>query len=326
MTVDPQAQAYLDDVAAQAAGTLPLDLRPPDEVRTVLARTRGVETDATATEGPPVAVPVTDVTTPGGVPVRVYAPPTDAPLPVVVFFHGGCFVIGDLGMHDPSLRRLAVDTPAVVVSVDYRLAPEHPFPAGPEDCWAATCWAADHAAAYGGDPARVVVAGDSAGGGLAAAVALMARDRGAPAIAHQLLVYPMLDRTMSLPSHERYGAGDHLLRREFLAWSWRQYLGDDAHGPDAAHPWASPLRDADDLTGLPPAHVLLAECDPIVDDGARYADRLADAGVPVTTSVHAGQIHGFAFLLAVLDDANVALTEMAEVVRRSRATPVPLEP
>lgn len=318
MSLHPQAQAYLDALVATMPPGPPLEERPVADVRAFLARGRGVESDALATEGPKADVPVSDVTierdgaTFGA---RVYAPPTDEPLPVVVFFHGGCYVLGDLGMHDPSLRRLAVDTPAVVVSVDYRLAPEHPFPTGPEDCYAATVWAAEHAPAYGGDPSRLVVTGDSAGAGLAAAVALMARDRGGPGIALQLLVYPMLDRTMSLPSHRTYGGGDHLLRREFLAWSWRQYLGEDAHGTAAAHPYASPLRDADDLRGLAPAHVLLAECDPIVDDGEAYAQRLAEAGVPVTVSRYPGQIHGFAYMLAVLDDAATAIAEMAGAVR-----------
>ncbi|POX38031.1 hypothetical protein C3486_25330 [Streptomyces sp. Ru73] len=224
------------------------------------------------------------------VPVRLYWPRAagDGALPVVVFCHGGGFVICDLDSHDTMCREMANATGALVVSVDYRRAPEHRFPAAAEDAYAVLCWAAAHAPEVGGDPARIAVAGDSAGGNLAAVLPLMARDRGGPMPVFQLLVYPMLDPARDTPSY-RENARGYFVTADHLRWYWEQYLGTEA---DSGHPYASPLA-APDLSGLPPAHVLTAEYDPLRDEGETYARRLREAGVTVDVRRYAGVFHGF---------------------------------
>jgi acetyl esterase len=295
--LDPQARGLLDLI--EAAGAPPMWAQTPEEARAGYA-------GLAALAGPPaVTVPTEDRPVPGpagDVPVRIYRPDADAPLPVVVYFHGGGWVIGDLDTHDAVCHRLATGVPAIVVSVDYRLAPEHPFPAAVHDCDAATRWVADHAAELGGDPDRLAVAGDSAGGNLATVVARHARDAGGPAIAFQLLVYPGTDLTRSLPSHGENGTG-YLLDSDTMTFFLTGYLADaDARDPDA-----SPLF-AEDLSGLPPALVVTAEFDPLRDEGEAYAERLRAAGVPVTTSRYDGMIHGF-YGLDNLFDAAVRATE-----------------
>jgi acetyl esterase len=238
---------------------------------------------------------VRDLSIPGpegpgtGLPIRTYRPPSAEPLPVLVYFHGGGWVRGDLDTHDGLCRLLAEAVDCVVVSVAYRRAPEHPFPAPVHDAYAATTWAAAHAGIVGGDPDRVAVGGDSAGGNLAAAVTLLARDRDGPDIAHQTLIYPVTDYDLHTDSYHENAAG-YLLSRASMRWYWERYLDDAV---DGANPYASPLR-ALDLSGLPPATVVTAGYDPLRDDGAAYADRLRESGVSVTHANYPGMVHVFA--------------------------------
>jgi acetyl esterase len=222
----------------------------------------------------------------GDIPVRLYAPGPGDALGVVAFFHGGGWVLSSIDGHDALARRLAQRSGALVVSVGYRLAPEHPFPAAHEDCWAVTRWLADHAADLGGDPARLAVAGDSAGANLAAGVALRARDEGLD-LRLQLLVYPCVDADGDTASMTENGRS-YFLTAADMRWFWDQYVP-AAHRHD---PYAVPAR-ATDLRGVAPALVQTAEFDPLRDEGEQYAARLAAAGVPVTCTRYDGVVHGF---------------------------------
>ncbi|WP_055480017.1 alpha/beta hydrolase [Sphaerimonospora mesophila] len=228
--------------------------------------------------------------------VRIYHPHGDGgePLPVIVFFHGGGFVLCDLESHDGFCRRMSKHTRAVVVSVDYRLAPEHRAPAAARDAYAAVRWAARHAAELGGDPNRIVTAGDSAGGNLAAVVCLMARDLGGPPIAAQVLVYPVIEPSFDSDSYRRYATG-YFNTRDAMRWYWRQYLGGDTV-PEPAH-HVAPLRAADHA-GLPPAVVVTAGLDPLCDEGRDYAAALARCGVPLVHRHYPGLFHGFLTIAA----------------------------
>lgn len=228
--------------------------------------------------------------------LRVYRPGDDGPYPTLLWIHGGGFVLGDLETADPIARSLAVAADCVVVSVGYNRAPEHPFPEPPEECLAALEWTAEHVDTFGGDPDRLAVGGDSAGGNLAAVTALLARDRDGPDLDHQLLVYPVTTDADDLPARAENGDGYGLTTDE-MAWFDDQYVDRPA---DAANPYAYPLK-ARDLSGLPPATVLTAEFDPLRDDGERYADRLSAAGVPVEYCEYEGMIHGFFGMLAEPD-------------------------
>ncbi|GAB6860298.1 alpha/beta hydrolase [Haloplanus litoreus] len=220
--------------------------------------------------------------------VRAYTPP-GAGRPVLVYFHGGGWVRGDLDTHDGLCRLLAEAADCVVLSVDYRRAPEHQFPTAVHDAYAATAWATEYADVVGGDPDRVAVGGDSAGGNLAAAVTLLARERAGPELAHQVLLYPVTDYAFDTDSYAENASG-YLLSRASMRWYWERYLGDDV---DGANPYASPLR-ARELSGLPSATVITAGYDPLRDEGAAYADRLREAGVPVTHENFPGMVHVFA--------------------------------
>jgi acetyl esterase len=302
--LDPQARMLLDQL--EAIGSTPMSQQTPAEARAsflLLAAVAGPAGAPVPTEDRAVPGPA------GEIPVRVYRPQSDEPLPVVVYFHGGGWVIGDITTHDTTCQRLAAGVPAVVVSVDYRLAPEHRFPAAVDDCDAATAWVSAHAAELGGDAARLAVAGDSAGGNLAAVIALRARDSGGAPIAFQLLVYPATDLTRSLPSHTENGEG-YLLDNDAMTWFVGQYLVDS----DARHADASPLF-VEDLTGLPPALVVTAEFDPLRDEGEAYAQRLRDAGVDATTSRYDGMIHGFYGLDSIFDSAKRATAETVAALR-----------
>jgi acetyl esterase len=305
----PEIRALLDQQAASG--------RPPLHRQSV-AQARAFHTgDAAALNGeaaPVAAAADRAVPGPGGdLPVRVYTPEGEAPFPIVVFFHGGGWVVGTLDSYDPLCRALAAAVPAVVVSVDYRLAPEHRWPAAAEDAYAATLWASRHAAELGGAQHRLAVAGDSAGGNLAAVVALGARDRGGPAIAFQLLVYPALDAAGDTGSWRDYADGFYLTAAG-MRWYWDHYLG----GADGAAPDASPLRAAF-LGGLPPALVVTADHDVLRDEGEAYAARLGEAGVAADVRRVEGVVHGFFRWRAVTGAADAALQESAAALRSALA-------
>jgi acetyl esterase len=234
----------------------------------------------------------------------VYAPAGVGPHPVVVFFHGSGFVLCSLETHDGMCRNLCAGAGAVVVSVDYRLAPEHRFPAGPDDCLAATRWVGAHAAEIGGDGSRIVVAGDSAGGTMAAVTALRVREEGGPALAGQLLVYPAtVHCSVEMPSHSENAEG-YGLTRATMAWFWGHY----ADAADAGDWRLAPLM-ATDLSRLPPALVQVAEYDVLRDEGVAYARRLAEAGVVVELSRWEGMNHGFLQWAGQVDAATEAMRE-----------------
>ncbi|KUI42062.1 lipase [Mycobacterium sp. IS-1590] len=257
---------------------------------------------------------------PGGpIPVRVYRPPTvtDALAPVVVFFHGGGWSVGDLDSYDGTARRHAADAEAVVISVDYRLAPEHPYPAAVDDVWAVTQWVAASAHELGVDASRLAVAGDSAGGNLAAVVAQLARDAGGPEIRFQLLWYPATTWDTSLPSFAE-NADAPILNLDAVGGFSRWYVGDlDLSDMPAT---LAPARAAD-LTGLPPAYIAVAGHDPLRDDGARYAELLSDAGVPVELHNAATLVHGYLGYAGVVPAATEA-TERGLRALRTALHPV----
>jgi len=292
----------LDPELAEALAAFPVGMDPGEHLRDMnVVRLLRSTTDLLAATGGSLPtderVSVTDRPVPGpagggDVPVRVYTPvgPVDTPRPGLVFFHGGAFVLGDTRTEELRCLRYAADAGCVVVSVDYRLAPEHPYPAAVDDCVAALGWAVAHAGELGFDPTRTGVAGSSAGGALAAAVALAARDAGGPALAFQLLNYPVIDDRMDTPSMRAFDTTPLWTNRS-NADMWDHYLGDDAARGDVS-PYAAPAR-ATDLSGLPPAYVLTAELDPLRDEGIDYARRLMQAGVPTELHTIPGACHGF---------------------------------
>ena len=281
MPIDPQAQAAED--AWDALGIPPLETLPPAEAR---ARFEALP----ALEGPPVGRVEDRMAqgSDGDVPVRVYWPEGEGPRPAFMYFHGGGWVVGSVANQDGTVRHLVRESGCVGISVEYRMAPEHRFPTAAEDCYTATKWAADNAAALGIRPGRFAVLGVSSGGNLAAAVALMARDRAAPDLALQTLVVPVLARDFTTPSYLEKADGPGLTRRR-MQWYWDLYLRDEA---DAANPYAAPAA-AESLAGLPPALVLTAEYDVLRDEGRQYAKRLQEAGVPTTHLDYAGMTHLF---------------------------------
>ena len=303
LSVHPQARQILDGKAA--AGAPPLWELSPDEARA------GVEANNTMIPVGPDLDSVRDIVIPsqaGGMPARLYSPSPTAP-GVVVYFHGGGWVVGSLDGWDSSVRALAAASGCDVVSVDYRLAPEHVFPAAADDAYDALAWAASPSGMAGGRP--LVVAGDSAGGNLAAVSALRARDFGGPPIALQVLVYPVVDCDLDRRSYREYDGDELILNRRDMTWFWDQYA------PDAAtrtNPYASPLRAAD-LSGLPPAYIVTAEHDPLRDEGFAYADRLRAARVPVEHRHYGSQIHAFFTFTGVLDDADKAVSEAGSAIR-----------
>ncbi len=287
MPVAADLQPLLDAMAGRREPGAPFDLHE---------RREGYRVICTAGRHLAAEVPeVVERTLPGpegDLPIRIYrAEGLGDRAPVVLYLHGGGWTIGDLEGYDEQCRAVASTAGAVVVALEYRLAPEHPFPAAIDDSWAALCWVSEHAAELGIDPARLVVAGDSAGGNLSAVLPLLARDRGGPAIAHQFLIYPATDLDYDSgrwPSLEENGTGYFL---ELATMRW--FAGNVSGGRDLmAEPLAAPIR-AEDHTGLPPATVMVAGFDPLRDEGLAYAEVLRAAGVPVEVIHHEEQVHGY---------------------------------
>jgi len=298
MPLDPQAKALI----ASVAGGKPVEQMTPQEMRDAM------EERVRLTGGEPEPVQQVrpgEVPGPAGaIPVRIYTPAGAQPMPGLVFFHGGGWARGSLLTHDIACRALANGAGCIVVSVDYRMAPEHTFPAAFEDSLAATRWVGEHAAELGIEPNRLAVSGDSAGGNLAAAVALAIRDEGGPPLVHQLLIYPVTDYNFDTPSYVENAEG-YMLTREAMRFYWRLYLRTEADGDDYR---ASPLR-ARNFSHLPPALVITAEFDPLRDEGRAYADRLREAGTPVVYHQYPGMVHGFVTSAGVLDAGKQALRE-----------------
>lgn len=243
--------------------------------------------------------------------LRIYTPKGEGPFPVLVFYHGGGWVLGDLEIVDPILRWVTNETETMVVSVDYRLAPEYKFPIAVEDCYDATKWVAENIQNYNGIPEKIAVAGDSAGGNLAAVIPLMAKDRGGPKISLQIMLYPVTDFSMNTTSYLENGQGNYL-ETAAMHWFADQYFNNDE---DKANPYAAPLL-AEDLTGLPPAVVFTAEYDVLRDEGEAYAKKLEEAGVPVELKRFDGQIHGFFWMPAIMDDAHEALRMINNALKK----------
>jgi acetyl esterase len=310
VTLDPDAAAVFK--AFQDAGRPAYESVSPAEAREFYSQARFVSNPE-----PPELQSIEPLAIPspaGSIPARVYTPvklrKTNDLAPCLVFFHGGGWVIGNLDSHDVVCRKLADEGQLIVISVDYRLAPEHKFPAAVDDAVAATTWIAGHAKQLGIDASRLMIGGDSAGGNLAAVVAIAARDGNGPAIAGQVLIYPAVDFAMKHASH-REPETSVLLTHSVIKWFSAHYLNSAADGND----WrASPAR-ATTLAGLPPAYVLTAGADPLRDEGDEYAERLRQAGVAVTYRHFPGQFHGFFTMGRLLQQANVAASEIGAWLR-----------
>jgi acetyl esterase len=308
--LDPGVRALL--AAIEAAGDPPLETLSPAEARKLtsenLTPVVGVLEPLRSMENLRIPGPA------GEIPIRVYAPDAPAPCPAMVYFHGGGWVLWNLDTHDVVCSAIANRAGAVVVSVDYRLAPEHKFPAAVDDAYAATEWVFTNAARLGVDPVRISVGGDSAGGNLAAVVCLKSRNENGPKIAQQLLVYPVTDlSSMATPSYLEFAEG-YQLTKATMGWFRDHYLP----SPDSAlDPYASPLLAAD-LRGLPPAIIITAECDPLRDEGEAFGKRLAEARVPVTCTRYAGMIHPFFSLSGAIPQALDALQQVADALAMRR--------
>jgi acetyl esterase len=298
MAIDPQVEAYLERL--QALGVPPIQELTPAQARANFAAS--IE----PLFGPVDAVAsIEDRETDDGVPVRIYRPDdSGSSSAALVFFHGGGWVVGSIETHDGITRALANRSGCIVVSVDYRVAPEHRFPVAIDDAWSATRWVLANAAELGIDPGRVAVGGDSSGGNLAAVVARRARDAEV-SLAFQLLVYPVTNHDFDTGSYGEFVEG-YSLTREGMRWYWNHYLGD---GDGSDHD-ASPSREPD-LTGLAPAFVATAELDPLRDEGEAYARRLEESGVPTTLVRYDGMIHGFLRMPAAIDRAADALDDLS---------------
>jgi acetyl esterase len=298
MVLHPQSQAVADLMAA--LGMTPLNELSPADARAAFKAARV-----------PLDIPVHEVrdVDAGGVPCRLYRPSPEVDLPLVIYLHGGGWVVGDLDTHDHVCRTLANRAGMAILSVDYRLAPEHKFPAAVDDARAATVWAFENAARLGVDPARLAIAGDSAGGNLAAVVA----QRGVVPLKYQVLIYPAVDMSMTLPSIETNAVGP-TLTKTMMRWFIDQYLRDESDEKDVA---ASPILAADDvLATVPPALIVTSEFDPLCDDGEEYGKRLAGNGVNASVVRFNGTLHGFFSMLAGVDDASGAHDLVASYLRR----------
>lgn len=306
MSLDPQAKFILEQMAAANAPPLhtltPEEVRQSSNIRMLAGEPEHVEKVETIT------IPGPD----GGIPIRIYTPEGKGPFPVFIYFHGGGWVIGDLDTADVPCRSIANQARSVVVSVDYRLAPEYKFPAAINDAYAAVKWVSEQATTLGIDADRIAVGGDSAGGNLAAVVALMGRDKGGPALRKQLLIYPVTHYDFNTKSYQENGEG-YFLTKQSMVWFWNHYLRSEK---DGKHPYASPLL-AQELSGLPPALIITAEYDPLRDEGEAYAKRLEEAGIPVKLSRYNGMIHGFFWMAGVLEQGNKAIEEVAQELKEA---------
>ena len=306
MPLHPKLQAMLDKVAgAPPLHTVPVAaIRATDNARYDL----GVPKDEVASaQDRHIPGPRGDIR------IRIYRPNMGGKRPVIMFFHGSGFVICSVDTHDAMCRQICSRSGAVVVSVDYGLAPENKFPAAPDDCFAATQWAAEHAAEFGGDPARLAVCGDSVGGTMAAVTAIRACDAGGPKIAAQVLLYPVTDYySAERPSYVQRGTSCGLTR-DAMRWFWDLYL---AFPQDGAHPHASPIR-ATSLAGLPRAYVITAEYDLLRDEGDDYAKRLGQAGVPVDHVRYDDMNHGFLNWVGLVDRSSQAMDATCAWLRKN---------
>ncbi|MGQ4647369.1 alpha/beta hydrolase fold domain-containing protein [Lyngbya aestuarii] len=306
MPLDPQIKILLNRLKQLELPALPT--LEPQEAREMITKMtcmpfRRKETVAR----------VEDSTIPGSIeqiPIRIYTPGGSSPFPVLVYFHGGGWLWGDLNSADAICRSLANQASCLVVSVDYHLAPEYKFPVAAEDAYAATQWVVNHANMINGNPQRVAVGGDSAGGNLAAVVALMARERGNPPLVHQLLIYPVTAYAFNTPSYQECAEGYGLTKDEML-WYWNHYLPNEA---DGSNPYASPLL-SKNLSNLPAAQIITAEFDVLRDEGEAYAERLLAAGVKVRKKRYAGMIHGFVGMPQSPNLGSQALAEIAANLR-----------
>ncbi|MFU2067550.1 alpha/beta hydrolase [Bordetella hinzii] len=315
MTYDPGIQAYVDE-ARRALGRM-----AGLQISLAQRRTRADQYAALVREPYPAGLAVSDtyiVRQGHEIPVRIYRPESQAALPTIVYLHGGSFVAGSPQGHDFITASLAANTGAQVFSVHYRRAPENPYPAPTQDAYEALRWAADEADMLKVDTDRIAVAGDSAGGNLAAACALLARDRQGPRLRMQALVYPTLDADLDTPSY-LHNTQDAFLTREAMAFALEAFL---PGGPDAADGYALPMRAADHA-GLPPAYLLLADHDPLLDDGLRYADKLRKAGTAVQLRVGQGMIHGFLRARRYSAVAEAEFQRLCDALRGALDLPAP---
>jgi len=306
MPLDPQMAALLAALNARSM---------PDMSSITATEFRAAANDKRLSRDSEPVQEVRDLDIPGPVgPIaaRLYRPQQQGPLPLLVYFHGGGFVLGDIDSHDNLCRALANALPALVLSVAYRLAPENKYPAAADDAYAATCWAAANASALGADPRHLLVGGDSAGGNLAAVTCLRARDQGGPVIVHQLLLYPVCDNDLTRDAYQRIGRG-YFLDTEMMKWFWKQYLNDPA---DAEQPIACPLK-ADSLHGLPAATVVTAEYDPLCDEGAAYATRLEKSGTRTRHLHIPGAIHGFLSFIGMSELSDRTLATVVAAINES---------
>jgi acetyl esterase len=302
VAIDPQCKAFLDQLAAMGG-------RPMHEMTPAEARGLALPPELAGPERPLHSVVDRTVPGPAGqIPVRVYTPTPGRRLPGLIYFRGGGFVLGTLNSSDRVCRDLAHLAGRVVVSVDYRLAPEHPFPAPVDDAYAATKYVLEHASEFGMDESQIAVGGESAGGNLAAVTALKLRQRGASPLTFQLLVYPLVDFNDESPSMRDFADG-HFITADLLEYFARHYLGTQDRGQQDASPLNADLR------GVPPAFVLTAECDPLRDQGEAYARKLAEAGVPVTHKRYDGAIHPFFSLAGIIDGGKTAIADAAATLR-----------
>ncbi len=308
MPLDPQIEALLD--AARKANLPELWQLTPQQARAeYLRRTNRLKADVEIYRSED-----RDIDSPAGrLPIRIYTPRELAPneeLPVLVWYHGGGYVIGDLDTHDSACRALANEADCIVVAVDYRLAPEHKFPAAVDDCHAALKWAARNADKIHADAARIAVGGDSAGGNLATVVSILARNDGLPKICFQLLVYPVTAPEPETKSHHAFAEG-YLLTRKTITWFFTHYLRSPKDTKDFRY---APLE-ADDLSSLPPALIIVAGFDPLRDEGVEYAEALIHAGNRVRLSNYQGMVHGFFLMGGMVDESRRAVSESAAMLR-----------